>query len=619
MKKKKIEDIFSSIENFSSVPPPELWAKIEEELDKPKKKKVVAIWWSLAASLLIGLAITSGLYFNSNENDILLKDNNVVIDSQESNSKSNPTTPSTINTTPLNNKATITVAESDNSVANKTSNNNQESTKTVTSSINKKDKPSLQLNNETISIAESSSKNKAKTSSPKVNGNEVNSNFNEAKNEEIVLNNNAQSSSKNDINTSSAKQNYTEVGSTINKNKTEAIALNNIIQSSSKNDTNTSSAKQNNTEVGTTINKNKTEAIALNNNIQSSSKNDTSTSSSKQNNTEVGTTINKNKTEAIALNNNIQSSSKNDTNTSSAKQNNTEVDNTINKNKTEAIVLNNSSEKSLVSYNDSLNKAQIALELQQLENRLNNKEDNEGVKTEKEILKEKWSVGLYAGLVNSENYGNKKTLGNDIESKQNTGYGVKTNYKLNKKWAVSSGLKINELGQSVANVSYYNKQQNVLSAGIINDFFISNPSVEYISTNRNYVFSSDNSSQKIQSSNAGNQTGNLDQQLQYLEMPLEVSYSVLNTGKADIRLNTGGFIGKLISNEVFLDGNSIGGNLDVNNFVYGSKFSSTLQYEVFKKTHFFVEPGVNYYINPLKTQSFNQFQWGLNFGVNFGF
>jgi hypothetical protein len=505
MKKKKIEDIFSSIENFSSVPPPELWAKIEEELDKPKKKKVVAIWWSLAASLLIGLAITSGLYFNSNENDILLKDNNVVIDSQESNSKSNPTTPSTINITPLNNKATITVAESDNSVANKTSNNNQESTKTVTSSIIKKDKPSLQLTNETISIAESSSKNKAKTSSPKVNGNEVNSNFNEAKNEEIVLNNNTQSSSKND------------------------------------------------------------------------------------------------------------------TNTSSAKQNNTEVDNTINKNKTEAIVLNNSSEKSLVSYNDSLNKVQIALELQQLENRLNNKEDNEGVKTEKEILKEKWSVGLYAGLVNSENYGNKKALGNDIESKQNTGYGVKTNYKLNKKWAVSSGLKINELGQSVANVSYYNKLQNVLSAGIINDFFISNPSVEYISTNRNYVFSSDNSSQKIQSSNAGNQTGNLDQQLQYLEMPLEVSYSVLNTGKADIRLNTGGFIGKLISNEVFLDGNSIGGNLDVNNFVYGSKFSSTLQYEVFKKTHFFVEPGVNYYINPLKTQSFNQFQWGLNFGVNFGF
>ncbi|AYN04994.1 hypothetical protein [Flavobacterium sp. 140616W15] len=266
-----------------------------------------------------------------------------------------------------------------------------------------------------------------------------------------------------------------------------------------------------------------------------------------------------------------------------------------------------------------MNKAQIALELQQLENRLNNKEDKDEPKTEKDLLKEKWSVGLYAGIVNSQSSGNKKTLGNPIESKQNTGYGVKTNYKLNKKWAVSSGLKINELGQSVANVSYYNKQQNTLNTGITNDFFISSPNVEYISTNRDYVFSSDNSNQKIQSSGTSNLTGNISQQLQYLEMPLEVSYAILSTKKTAIMLNTGGFVGKLISNEIFLDGNSIGENLDVNNFVYGSKLSSTLQYEVLKQTRLFVEPGLNYYVNPLKTQSFNQFQWGLNFGVNFGF
>lgn len=36
MKKQDIEDIFSSLKNFSSVPPPELWAKIEEKLNKPK-------------------------------------------------------------------------------------------------------------------------------------------------------------------------------------------------------------------------------------------------------------------------------------------------------------------------------------------------------------------------------------------------------------------------------------------------------------------------------------------------------------------------------------------------------------------------------------------------------
>ena len=39
MKKQNIEDLFSSMENFSSVPPPELWSQIEEKLDQPKKKK----------------------------------------------------------------------------------------------------------------------------------------------------------------------------------------------------------------------------------------------------------------------------------------------------------------------------------------------------------------------------------------------------------------------------------------------------------------------------------------------------------------------------------------------------------------------------------------------------
>ncbi|PXY39510.1 hypothetical protein DMB65_16955, partial [Flavobacterium cheongpyeongense] len=65
MKKQKIEDIFSSIENFSSVPPPELWTKIEEELNKPKKKKRAILWWSAAACLLLGLLLPTALHFNS--------------------------------------------------------------------------------------------------------------------------------------------------------------------------------------------------------------------------------------------------------------------------------------------------------------------------------------------------------------------------------------------------------------------------------------------------------------------------------------------------------------------------------------------------------------------------
>ena len=115
------------------------------------------------------------------------------------------------------------------------------------------------------------------------------------------------------------------------------------------------------------------------------------------------------------------------------------------------------------------------------------------------------------------------------------------------------------------------------------------------------------------------QTGNLDQNLRYVEMPLEVSYSVFSKNKASINLNTGGFVGKLISNSVSIDGSSMGENVNANDYVYGSTLSSTIQYRVYKKTNVFVEPAVNYYVNPLNSQSFNQFQWGLNFGLNVSF
>ena len=102
-------------------------------------------------------------------------------------------------------------------------------------------------------------------------------------------------------------------------------------------------------------------------------------------------------------------------------------------------------------------------------------------------------------------------------------------------------------------------------------------------------------------------------------MPLEVSYSVFSKNRTNININTGGFVGKLISNNMALNGNSIGQNVNANDFIYGSTLSSTLQYRVYKKTSVFVEPAMNYYVNPLSSQSFNQFQWGLNFGLNVTF
>lgn len=285
--------------------------------------------------------------------------------------------------------------------------------------------------------------------------------------------------------------------------------------------------------------------------------------------------------------------------------------------KTEKAIADNIS-KSSSKFSNVLSKqdsVQLA-ELQNLEKGIipEVKKGNEK-KSKNTSTAEKWALEVFAGIANSENYKNDKTLGNVNDSKQSSTYGVKTKYKINKKWAVGSGFKINELGQSVANVSYIKTANNAfLTTG---DYFIKNPTVPQIASNESYVLVSNSTKNALTSSNV--QSGNLDQSLRYVEMPLEVSYAVFSKNKASISLNTGGFVGKLISNNVAIDGNSLGENINANDFVYGSTLSSTVQYRIYKKTNVFVEPAMNYYVNPLNSQSFNQFQWGLNFGLNVSF
>lgn len=237
----------------------------------------------------------------------------------------------------------------------------------------------------------------------------------------------------------------------------------------------------------------------------------------------------------------------------------------------------------------------------------------------KAIVEDKWSLQVFAGVNSSQNLKNQKTLGNTIESQKGHSYGVKTNYKLNSRWAVSTGLKISELGQQVANVSYVNQSKNLLN--ISKAPYASPQEKGTISTNSDYLFIPNNNAEKNSAlaSTTFYQKGDLSQKVQYIEMPMEISYALLNKGKARINMNTGGFVGKMISNKVLLDNNLIGENQEVNDVVFGTVLSSTLQYEVFKKTKVFVEPGMNYYTQPVQNQNFNQFQLIFNFGLNVSF
>jgi hypothetical protein len=613
MKKQKIEDIFSSMENFSSVPPPELWNKIEEELDKPKKKKRAILWWSAAACLLLGLLLPSVLRFNADSGiETINKESiekNVVLDENKQNSENN----NKIGTKENNAEKKADVVENS-SLKNtvKESNNPQNNNpyRTTITPKNFKNKINSGISDQKDSNNAIKNTNQAVAEKTFTAGkqNSFNSSSNiqtlqtEKRNEnQAVAEKTFTAGKQNSFNSSSNNQTL----QTEKRNENQAVAEK-TFTAEKQNSFNSSS----NNQTLQTEKRNENQAVA-----------EKTFTAEKQNpfnpfsNNQVPTSIFEEK--LVSKNNAV--TGLNSSNLISENKQNTRKEASNEALPTKTILAENNQKKNS-EYTNSLTKADSLqlVELQNLEKGIVEGKTEKDKESKSIPNSEKWSLDVFAGVANSQNYGKQKTLGNVNESKQTNSYGVKTNYKLNKKWAVSSGLKINELGQSIANVSYYQTSE-AASYPAISDYLIQSPAVvaPKITTNSSYVFVSKNTQNALKSDNTEN--GNIEQSLKYIEMPLEVSYAIFNKNKTSLSLNTGGFVGKLISNNVTLNGDSIGDNVNASDFVYGTLLSSTLQYRLYKKTHVFVQPGMNYYINPLTNQTFNQFQWAFNFGLNVSF
>ncbi|MEZ0129617.1 hypothetical protein AB9T88_07580, partial [Flavobacterium sp. LBUM151] len=688
MKKQNIEDIFSSMENFSSVPPPELWGQIEEKLDKPKKKKRAILWWSAAACLLLGLMLPSVLHFSSNSGIKTIdnsseKNNNVVLDEKTTESKNTEKTTiennniqkDTFNTNVEN--AIVLESSSDNAKnALDQTNQNQKTTVTPLNAKGKtnkegvlNEKSNLEVHKPNQAVAEKSfapnndngfnTASKTKTLNvEKRNSNQAVAGKSFVPNNENTFNspskyqlqnteiakaskavaeksivpnktNSFNSETQNQFsNTEKAKENQALAEKSIVPNKT------NSFNSETQNQfSNTEKAKENQAVAEKSVIQNKTnsfnsetqnqfsnaekakvnQALAEKSIVPSTTDSFNSYTQNQFSNVEKAKTnqavaeksLVSDKTDSFNTKskNQVPSSvfedklnSKNTNNLASNPFNSTsnkdQKANTTNIKEPKSEIITNEkaiadNQKRTSEFGDALSKqdsVQLA-ELQNLEKGIvaitpetkKEKEDKD-----KAIPKnEKWALEVFAGVANSENYKNEKTLGNVNDSKQSNSYGVKTKYKINKKWAVSSGVKFNELGQSIANVSYMRTTNAFLSSS---DYLNQNATVAAapITNNENYVFVPKNTIMALKSDNVEN--GKLDQSLRYLEVPLEVSYSIFNKYKTNISLNTGGFVGKLISNNMALNGNSIGENANANDYVYGSLLSSTIQYRIYKKT-----------------------------------
>lgn len=585
MKKQNIEDIFSSMEDFSSIPPPELWGQIEEKLDKPKKKKKAILWWSAAACLLLGLLLPSVLHFTSdsgikNLNTDSSETNKVVIEEKNGEHKNN-----------LNNTAIPTEENKALKDGVEKESNTNEGVSPSSKKVNNQSTTIYPKSETAVAQADSENKTINNSTTSKLNI------------EKSVVEKN----SKSNIEKKNTRQAVAEQTFTTGKGD----SFNSVSKYQLPNTKKTATDKL---LTEKTFNSGKTNGFNSNSKSQLSNSIFEDKTSSKNSSNVAFTSSNS----TLKNNNNV-------TNTSKALQNGaTTIDYSKRDVLASAELSNSKANNSKANNSESEIDSVQLLQLQNLEKgiAIAEPETKKDKKNKSLSNAEKWAVEVFAGIANSENTKNDKTLGYANDSKQGSTYGVKTKYKINNKWAVGSGLKINELGQSIADISYVDSKSvvSLSPSGFYSPAESSGSS--RITNNSSYIFVSNSTSDALKMNDIQGdnlQSGNLDQSLKYIEMPLEVSYAVFTKNKASISLNTGGFVGKLISNDVALNGKSIGNNVNANDFVYGSTLSTTVQYRIYKKTNVFAEPAVNYYLNPLNNQSFNQFQWGLNFGLNVSF
>jgi hypothetical protein len=623
MSQDKIENIFSELENFSSVPPPELWNAIEEKLEQPKKKNKGFLWWSVAANILFVASIPMVWYFLMNKQETQLDGNSegkneiTLVKKNSDSVKNQSVVVLDSNLNDKNENSVLTVKRDSTEIVSKD--------KIYENNIKTSRKESVVSEKSNIVIVNSV---KEKDSNSNNNNSIVKENLVSRKSKIKEFNTLVKNDSVSDD--VSSKNNPENLG----KEKVVKVKSKIIVASITKNDDsnlNENSTKNNPENLG------KEEVIKVKSKIivAGITKNNNSNESSVENNPEKSekSTSDKSKITETAYANKEKRNS-------GLKENSNKNRDILSPNDTlkDNVIVDAKTQKEASQFKtDSLSKIntekqKIALELLKLES-INKKKD---LKKKLSQPIDKWSLDVFAGVAATQNTPN-SALGSEIKNIQSNSYGIKTNVALSSRWSVSSGFKLNELGQNTNNVAYFENVSNptlAVSNGYYDNYGNWKESITAQNINRDFskeslavVALTDNSTVSFVAENSAKQTpnnssikkGDVSQITKYIEMPLEVSYAIISKKKVLLKMNTGGFLGKLVSNKTYLNGDYLGKNTTVNDFIYGTKLSSTLQYEFYKKTHFFVEPGVNYYMNTTKNDTFKPIQLMLNFGVNVSF
>ena len=295
-----------------------------------------------------------------------------------------------------------------------------------------------------------------------------------------------------------------------------------------------------------------------------------------------------------------------------SKENNSIVKNTTSDRKTS--VLTPKTDEPILKKNDSTSVASV--EPNALEELLIEKEKQ--TVTEQKI--NRWQVTsnvapIYFGSTSNGSPLDSKLVKNDkVYSAENISYGIGVNYAVNKKIKIRTGVNILNVDYDTNGILYY---QNPTVSSRLSGLNPNAPGsllvIESLS-NVNTLFN--RSFQKFE--------GNLNQKLGYIEMPLEVTYKILDKNFG-IDLIGGMSTLVLNRNEIYLQSTElnlkIGEANNLNNVHFSGNLGLGLKYGFFKRLEARIEPVFKYQINTFNNDAgnFKPFVFGVYSGINYIF
>ena len=572
--KKNIERLFQEkFKDFEAIPSPEVWDNIEAKLKEKKKRRVIPLWFKLsgvAAILLIGFMIGDGIINSPIKTDT---DNGVVDQNATDVDRSKDLTPMQ---SPIKSKEVVT--ENENAVT-ETENTDLEKNNPTQQHKNSENPEQDQLNKSIIS-----GKNKAKNTAIASQDNTDRERIKNTADKNLPVITNQKTKTESGLASQGPAQQHNRQENA-NQNKFNGKNQEDVF---------------NKTGIADSGNKEKNQAKSIVN----------------QNSNKISIPENRNEGEkqlAVSDKKSNNLLQKNDKVSERNKQSDKE------KNNNSRIAFDTKAFEK--QKKDSA--AVATAEPNPLEELLKEKEKKQQAVTETKV--NRWQITsnvapIYFSSASKGSPINQQFADNSKSYEKNLSYGVGVNYAINKKWSIRGGVNKLTLGYNTNNIVYYAGLSDAVANGEV-----FSPSNIQESRNVTVIVEDNTAANTVSFDNVpGKKAGSLNQTMGYVEVPVELSYKILDD-KFGISLIGG--MSTLFLNENSLSvvspgmSTSIGKASNLNDVSFTSNIGIGFKYKFWKSFEANVEPKLKYQINTFSENAggFKPYFIGLYSGISFNF